>query len=72
MSTMVAAEAKVPTVQLLFELTQLAKKGLISYVLPALPMGSGFIVGWADRETQLAPEQVDKFVIAAVQAGVYP
>jgi hypothetical protein len=72
MDAMDRAEANVATVQLLVELTHLTRKGLLDYVLPAVPVGSGFVVGFKDGPQRLEPEQVDRLVLAAMQAGVYP
>ena len=55
----------------LADLTQLARKGVISYVLPAVPFGEGFTVGTSFGPVALSHDSATSFVLWTVQAGVW-
>jgi len=59
------------TAQTLQDLTDLARRGIISYVLPWVPLGTGFTVGTRWGPVYLGPESADAFITTAAQAGAW-
>jgi hypothetical protein len=55
----------------LADLTDLAHRGVIRWVLPVVPVGTGYTIGTRSGPVLIQPEAADAFITTAAQAGAW-